>query len=233
MIEAPDRTISDELSDLAVNGLNHLDKCLESAYKWLERMKDACDEQLEPKTLSLSKMSYDGIVSYGDITEEKNEIKIEQLDRLTYGNSYSLRVEYPDEYSGNSIEYWFNAYRSDEPQVREIKLYKNTAERPYYRRDSIYTDLAFYDAVSNRYISGVKAKIVLRDITIPEPSLDSGEWLIAEWETGNPDPETGDPDFFMELEGLAESQGKPLRYFLSAEVPEGYEPMLHILQQTA
>lgn len=76
VIESPDRTISDELSDLAVNGLNHLDKCLESAYKWLERMKDACDEQLEPKTLSLSKMSYDGIVSYGDITEEKNEIKI-------------------------------------------------------------------------------------------------------------------------------------------------------------
>ena len=47
VLEAPNHKISDEVIELAVKALNHLDKCVEYAYDWLNRMKDACDEDVE------------------------------------------------------------------------------------------------------------------------------------------------------------------------------------------
>ena len=42
VLEAVDEKITDEVADLAMNALNHLDRCMESAQGLLNRMKGEC-----------------------------------------------------------------------------------------------------------------------------------------------------------------------------------------------
>ncbi len=199
----------------------------EQLYTVIFRFIDAeTGEPVEVKSKPLGKMSVDGINGLGTKTDEKNEVRITDLPRLMYNNSYILKVEYPEEYSDNFMEYLFNPIRSDEPDIREIKLYKNNAKRPNARREPLYTDLLFYDVYSERYdIPGIKAKLILRETDREQTSIGDGEWIIAEWESGGTDPITGEPDYVMELNDLMNTEGKDFKYFLSVEVPEGYEPI--------
>ncbi len=46
-VQAQGEVISDEIIELAVKGLNKLDECIESAYKWISLLKDAEGGELD------------------------------------------------------------------------------------------------------------------------------------------------------------------------------------------
>lgn len=58
VIEAPDKIISDEIIELAIKALKQIDKSLESAYKWSERLKDASAGELEPVGICFEHFGY-------------------------------------------------------------------------------------------------------------------------------------------------------------------------------
>ncbi|HAE53308.1 MAG TPA: hypothetical protein DCG30_08650 [Ruminococcus sp.] len=96
VIEAPDKRISDEMAALAVRALRQINKSLESAYKWFERLKDACDEELEPFGICFE--------HYGYGYETKTSYDMGFIIAF-HVREYNLSREFVAKYAAHSFEY--------------------------------------------------------------------------------------------------------------------------------
>ncbi len=150
-------------------------------------------------------------------TTDYPEKTIEGLPRLTGGSVYSIDVKCPiNDYGGGTYGIMFNMERSDEPQEIVVKCYK-TDSNPVITQQGNTANIRFYDELTHKPVNGVKAKVICGSKDDDGQFIEDGPtWDIDEWTS------TSEPVYSVVTTGVTSAkQG----YYLSAVVPEGYEPV--------
>ncbi len=142
---------------------------------------------------------------------------IEDLPRLIYGFFYAVNVKLPvKDYGGGTYSYFFNMQRNDEPQEIVVKCYKSGKD-PKLSIEGNIAEVRFYDELSHMPVSGVKAKVICGTKDDDGQFIEDGPtWDVDEWTSTNESLHT-----VVTTGSTASKQG----YYLSVEVPEGYEPV--------